>query len=127
MWPGAAPLHAATNGTVAVVLLGEAEAGKGYAEVYDVVKAKRLATIRYAHGDYKCGEVAMLGETIYIGTNVCLGPAGRAALYTAKGRRSRTSAASDFGTYGNAIVAGRRHDRGRFSTRTAPGSRSRTW
>ena len=42
VWPGAAPLHAATNGSIAVVLLGDAEAGKGYVDVYDVTKSKKL-------------------------------------------------------------------------------------
>ena len=104
VWPGAAPLHAATNGTVAAVMLGDAEAGKGYVDVYDVTKSKKLATFKYARGDYKCGEVAMLGETIYIGTSACLGPAGRGTLYSTKGRKIANVGGKDFGTYGNANV-----------------------
>ena len=104
VWPGAAQLHAATNGSVAVVLLGDAEAGKGYAAIYDVEKTKLVTSIKYAHGDYKCGEVQMLGDTIYLATNVCLGPAGRAALYTTKGKRIAAVGGKDFGTFGNANV-----------------------
>src|SRR5688500_4038993 len=54
VWPGAAPLRAATNGSVAAVLLGDAEAGKGYVEVYDVMRTKKLATFKYARGEFKC-------------------------------------------------------------------------
>jgi len=104
VWPGAAPLHAATNGSVAVVLLGDADAGRGYADVYDVLKTKRLASFRYAHGDYRCGEVAMLGDTIYIGANTCNAPAGRGALYSAKGHKIANVGGRDFGTYGNAFT-----------------------
>lgn len=102
VWPGAAPLHAATNGTIAVVLLGDAEAGKGYADVYDVAKAKKLTSFKYAHGDYRCGEVAMLGDSIYLATNVCAGPAGRATLYTTKGKKIAAVGGREFGTFGNA-------------------------
>src|SRR5262249_55632585 len=54
--PGTTPLHAATNsaGTIAVVLLGNAPAGKGYAEVWEVAAHKRLASFKYARGDFKC-------------------------------------------------------------------------
>lgn len=104
VWPGMAPLHAATNGQVAVVLLGDAERGQGYAEVYDVQKTKKLATIRYARGDWKCGEVQMLGDTIYIGASTCNSPSGRAALYTTKGRKIAAVGPRDFGTYGNSVV-----------------------
>lgn len=104
VWPGAAPLRAATNGTIAVVLLGDAESGRGYADVYDVTKTRKLASFRYAHGDYKCGDVAMLGDTIYIGASTCTAPAGRAALYTAKGKKIANVGGKDFGTYGNAFT-----------------------
>ena len=104
VWPGAAPLHAATNGSVAVVLLGDVEAGKGYADIYDVVKTRKLSSFRYAHGDYKCGAVAMLGDTIYIGADVCAGPSGRGALYTLKGKKLANVGGKDFGTFGNAHV-----------------------
>jgi len=104
VWPGAAPLRAATNGTIAVVLLGDAESGRGYADVYDVTKTKKLTTFKYARGDYKCGEVAMLGETIYIGASTCTAPAGRAALYTTKGRKIANVGGKDFGTFGNAFT-----------------------
>lgn len=104
VWPGAAPLHAATNGQVAVVLLGDAEAGRGYADIYDVAKSKKLATFRYARGDYKCGEVAMLGDTIYVGASTCQTPSGRAALYTVKGKKLANVGGSDFGTYGNSFT-----------------------
>jgi hypothetical protein len=101
IWPGAAPLHAATNGSVAVVLLGDAEAGRGYADVYDVTKPKKLASFKYAQGEFRCGDVAMLGDTIYIGANACNAPAGRGALYSAKGKRIASVGGKEFGTYGN--------------------------
>ena len=104
LWPGAAPLHAATNGTYAVVLLGDAEGGKGYADVWDVAKAKKVTSIRYAHGEFKCGDVAMLGETIYIGASTCTSPSARAALYTVKGRKIANVGPKDFGTYGSSSV-----------------------
>jgi hypothetical protein len=105
IWPGAAPLHAATNGAVAVVLLGDAEAGKGYVDVYDVAKTKKLATFRYARGEFKCGDVAMLGDVLYVGANVCSAPSGRAAIYTTKGRKiANVGGKADFGTYGAAYT-----------------------
>ncbi len=104
VWPGAAPLHAATNGAYAVVLLGEAEAGRGYADVWDVTKAKKVTTIRYAHGDFRCGDVAMLGDVIYIGASTCTSPSARAALYTIKGRKIANVGPKDFGTFGSAFV-----------------------
>jgi hypothetical protein len=105
VWPGAAPLRAATNGSVAAVLLGDAEAGKGYVDVYDVTKPKKLATFKYAHGEFKCGDIAMLGDTLYVGANVCTNPSGRAALYTAKGKKiANVGGKADFGTYGGAYT-----------------------
>jgi hypothetical protein len=101
IWPGAAPLHAATNGAIAVVLLGDAEKGRGYADVYDVTKTRKLASFKYARGDFRCGEVAMLGNTIYIGANACNEPAGRAALYSARGKKIANVGGKDFGSYGN--------------------------
>jgi hypothetical protein len=105
VWPGAAPLHAATNGSIAAVLLGDAEAGKGYVDVYDVTKPKRLATFKYAHGEFKCGDVAVLGDVIYVAANVCATPSGRGALYTAKGKKiANVGGKGDFGTYGGAYT-----------------------
>lgn len=105
VWPGAAPLHAATNGAVVAVMLGEAEAGKGYVEVHDVMKAKKLTSFRFARGDFKCGEIGMLGDTIYVGTSTCVSPSGRATLYSAQGTKiANVGGASDFGMYGNAYT-----------------------
>jgi hypothetical protein len=104
VWPGAAPLHAATNGQTAVVLLGDAEAGHGVAEVYDVAKAKKETTFHYARGDFRCGDVAMLGDTIYIGANLCKAPSGRAALYTIRGKKLANVGGKDFGSYGDAFT-----------------------
>jgi len=104
VWPGAAPLHAATNGQVAVVLLGDDEAGRGYADVYDVARAKKLASFRYAHGDFRCGDVAMLGDTIYISASTCQGPSARGALYTTRGRKIANVGGKDFGTYGSSFT-----------------------
>jgi hypothetical protein len=105
VWPGAAPLRAATNGNVAAVMLGDSAAGKGYVDVYDVLRTKKLATFRYARGVFKCGDVAMLGETIYVNATVCTAPSGRAALYTVKGRKlANVGGKPDFGTFGGAYT-----------------------
>jgi hypothetical protein len=104
--PGTAPLHAATNaaGTYAVVLLGDDEAGKGYAEVWDVQQAKRAATIKYARGNFKCGELAFLGDTILITARTCTAPAARGALYSLKGKKLANVGNADFGLFGGAYV-----------------------
>lgn len=105
VWPGAAPLHAATNGEVVAVMLGDAPTGKGHVDVYDVAKAKKLASFRYARGEFKCGEIAMLGDTILVEANVCDAPSGRAALYSIKGRRiAYVGGKRDFGTFGGAFT-----------------------
>jgi hypothetical protein len=67
------PLDARANaaGTIAVVMLGDGEKGKGIAEVWDVAKNKKLASIRYAKGDFKCGHGRVLGDTVYVSADVC--------------------------------------------------------
>lgn len=104
--PGTAAMRAATNpdGTYAVVLLGDAPKGAGYAEVWDVAKTKRSATFRYARGDYRCGEVAMLENTIYLSAAQCGQPAARAGLYRLDGRRIANVGGKDFGSFGGAYV-----------------------
>ncbi len=104
--PNASHLQATTNadGSFAVVLLGDAAAGRGHAEIWNVASAKRIASFTYGRGDFRCGEVAMLGETIYLSATSCNGPAARAALYSLKGRRIANVGGRDFGTYGNARV-----------------------
>ncbi len=104
--PGTAGMRAATNadGTFAVVLLGDATKGAGYAEVWDVAKTKRSATFRYARGDYRCGEVAMLENTIYLSAAQCGQPAARAGLYALNGRRIANVGGKDFGSFGSAYV-----------------------
>jgi len=104
--PGAATMRAATNaeGTFAVVLLGDAPKGAGYAEIWNVAKTKKAATFRYARGDFRCGEVAMLDNTIYLSAAQCGQPAARAGLYTLTGRRIANVGGKDFGTFGSAYV-----------------------
>lgn len=101
--PNAAELHAATNpaGTMFVVALGDAAAGRGYVEVWDVAKSKKLTTFRYARGDFRCGEVAMLDDTIYVSASQCTSPAARGALYSLKGAKLADVGGKDFGVYGN--------------------------
>ncbi|MBK9036974.1 MAG: hypothetical protein IPL61_37940 [Myxococcales bacterium] len=100
------PIRAVANvaGTTVVALVGDAEAGKGTLEVWDVGKKKKTATIKYAKGDYKCGDVAMLGDTIYVSASVCAGPDARGALYTLKGKKLADVGGRDFGTYGTSAV-----------------------
>lgn len=104
--PNAAQIRAATNadGTFAVFLLGDAERGRGYAEVWNVERSRKTATFRYARGEYKCGDVAMLGNTVYVSASMCGAPGARGALYTLKGRRIGFVGGRDFGVYGNAFA-----------------------
>jgi hypothetical protein len=105
--PSSTRLRAATNteGTIAVILLGDAAKGKGYAEVWDVTAAKRTATFRYARGDFQCGEVAMLdAKTIFVNATQCGQPAARAGLYRIDGRKIANVGGKDFGTFGGAVV-----------------------
>jgi hypothetical protein len=101
--PAAAQIRAATNasGSVAVFLLGDAQRGKGYAEVWNVTAQKKLATFKYARGDFRCGDVAILDDTIYLSTATCSAPAARAALYSLKGKKIANVGSSDFGVYGD--------------------------
>jgi hypothetical protein len=96
------PLDARVNaaGTLALVFLGDAEAGKGVAEVWDVTKARKLSVIRYAKGDYKCGTGQVLGDLVYISSSVCAGPAAKGALYSSRGKKLADVGGKDFGTYG---------------------------
>ena len=100
------PITAEINGagTLAVAMLGNGEAGKGYAEVWDVTKKKKLATIKYAKGDYKCGSAKLLGDTVFISASVCAGPDARGALYTSKGKKLADVGGKDFGTFGTEAV-----------------------
>lgn len=104
--PGMAALHATTNasGMIAVVLLGDAAAGKGYAEVWDVTTGKRTATFKYARGDFKCGEVHMTGDSIYLNASTCGSPAARGTLYSLKGKKIANVGGKDFGTFGTAAA-----------------------
>ena len=105
--PAAAQIRAATNanGSVAVFLLGDAQAGKGYAEVWDVTLQKKLATFKYARGEFKCGDVSIIDDTIYLSAATCGGPAARAALYSMKGKKIANVGGADYGVFGNANVA----------------------
>jgi len=106
LMPNTSTLRAATNedGSYAVVLLGDAPKGRGYAEVWNVAKTRKQATIRYARGVFRCGDVAMLDNTIYLSAAQCGEPAARAGLYNLRGRRLATVGGRDFGSFGNAFV-----------------------
>ena len=67
-------------------------------------KKKKVASIKYAKGDYKCGSAAMLGDTVYLSASVCAGPDARGALYTTKGKKLAEVGGKDFGTYGTSAV-----------------------
>ncbi len=92
----AEPLVASVDGAgkTAVVLIGPA------AEVWDVARNKKLATIKYAKGDHKCGDPQSLGDVVYISASVCAGPAAKGALYSLKGKKLADVGGKDFGTYG---------------------------
>ena len=104
--PGTSPLHATTNaaGTIAVILLGDARAGKGYAEVWDVPHAKKLSSFKYARGEFRCGDVSMVGDTVYVAASTCDSPGARGALYTTGGAKIANVGGADFGAYGNAVA-----------------------
>lgn len=103
---GMSTIRAATNatGSIAVVLLGDAPSGKGYAEIWDVPRTKRVTSFKYARGELRCGDVAMLGDSIYLAASACKQPTARAALYTTKGRKIANVGGADFGVYGHARV-----------------------
>lgn len=105
--PRAHDLHATTtaDGSYAVVLLGDTDRGRGYAEIWDVARSRRMTAFLYARGDFRCGEVAMLGETVYLSASTCTGPAARATLYSLRGRKIASVGGREFGSYGNAHVA----------------------
>ncbi|MCE9574563.1 MAG: hypothetical protein K8W52_15555 [Deltaproteobacteria bacterium] len=96
------PIEAVANadGTLAVVLSGDAEKGKGAAEIWDVAKGKKVIAAKYAKADYKCGHARVLGSTIFVSADVCAGPAARGTLFTAKGKKLADVGGKDFGTYG---------------------------
>ncbi|HUQ04484.1 MAG TPA: hypothetical protein VM261_18415 [Kofleriaceae bacterium] len=100
------PIDAAIDatGAWAVLMLGDAEKGKGVAEVWDVAKGKKTATIKYAKGDHKCGTAQVLGDVVYISASVCAGPAAKGALYSMKGKKLGDVGGKDFGTYGATAV-----------------------
>ena len=100
------PVEAVANaeGTLAVVLSGDAEKGKGAAEIWDVTKGKKVNAAKYAKGDYKCGHARVLGATVFVSADVCAGPAARGTLFTAKGKKLADVGGKDFGTYGTEPV-----------------------
>jgi hypothetical protein len=104
--PNAVTLRAATNvdGSYAVVLLGDAAKGLGYAEIWEVAKARKAAVFRYARGEFRCGEVAMLENTIYLSAVQCGQPSARAGLYALNGRKIANVGGKDFGSFGSSFV-----------------------
>jgi hypothetical protein len=100
------PIDAVVNatGTYVAVMMGNAEAGKGTVELWDVGKGKKLATIKYAKGDYKCGEAKLLGDTLFVSASVCAGPAARGWLFNLKGKKVADVGGKEFGTYGTVPV-----------------------
>ena len=103
---GENPLEAAANskGTLVAMLIGDAEAGKGEAQVWSVAKKKKLAVIKYAKGDYRCGTAHVIDELVFISAGVCSGPAAHGALYSSKGKKLADVGGAGFGTYGTVPV-----------------------
>lgn len=104
---GENPIEAAINsqGTMVAMLLGDADAGKGVAEVWSVgKKTKKLGTIKYAKGDYRCGTANVLDDLVFVSAGVCAGPAARGALYSPKGKKVADVGGKDFGTYNTVPV-----------------------
>ena len=97
------PIEASINtqGTIVAMLTGDAEAGKGIAEVWSVAKKKKTAKIAYAKGEYRCGSAWVLDELVYVSASNCMSPAAHGALYSAKGKKvADIGGSKDFGTYG---------------------------
>ncbi len=92
------------SGATAVLMLGDAGAGKGVAEVWDVAKGKKLTTIKYAKGDHKCGSPQVLADVVYINSSVCAGPSAEGTLYSLKGKKLGQVGGKDYGTYGATAV-----------------------
>jgi hypothetical protein len=97
-------LVAVASKTHAVVMIGDTESGKGVAELWDLAKSKKAATIKYAKSDFKCGVPKLLGSTVYISASVCAGPAARGTLYNLKGKPIAPVGGKDFGTYSEVAV-----------------------
>jgi hypothetical protein len=101
------PIDAVANatGTYAAVMAGNAEKGKGTVELWDVVKGKMIGKpIKYAKGEYKCGEARVLGDTLYISASVCAGTDARGWLFNSKGKKIGEVGGKEFGTYGTVPV-----------------------
>jgi len=101
------PIDAVANaaGSHAAVLLGNAERGKGTVELWDVVKGKRIGKpIKYAKGEYRCGEARLLGTTLYVSAAICAGTDARAWLFDGKGKKLGEVGGKEFGTYGTVPV-----------------------
>jgi hypothetical protein len=97
-------LLAAANDTHVVIMLGDAESGKGYAEVWELGASKKVATIKYGGDDFNCGVPRMLGDTVFISASVCAGPSARGALYNLKGKKIADAGGEEFGTYNEVAV-----------------------
>lgn len=91
-------------GKWAVLMIGDTEKGRGVAEVWDVTKAKKTATIKYAKGDHRCGVAQVLGDVVYVSASVCAGPAAKGALYSMTGKKLADVGGKEFGTYGASAV-----------------------
>ncbi len=91
-------------GKWAVLMIGDTEKGRGVAEVWDVARGKKTATIKYAKGDHRCGVAQVLGDVVYVSASVCAGPAAKGALYSMKGKKLADVGGKEFGTYGASAV-----------------------
>ena len=97
-------LVAVANATHAVVMIGDTEAGKGVAEVWDVAKAKKTSTIKYARptSSAACPSCSARRST---SARRCARDRPRAAaLYNTKGKRIADVGGKDFGTYSEVAV-----------------------
>jgi hypothetical protein len=88
-----------SGGTVAIAA-GDAKAGKGTVELWDVAGNKRIANLKYANGDFRCATIRFLGETLAVSADNCNGPSARGALYSKAGKRLADIGSSEFGTFG---------------------------
>lgn len=70
---------------------------KGYVEVWDVLQARKVATVRYpVRATEPCADIEMLGDTLMVKTGACNAAPTRGTLFTLAGRRIADAGGKDF-------------------------------
>jgi hypothetical protein len=70
---------------------------KGFVEVWDVLQARKVSTIRYpVRAAEPCADIEMLGDTLLVKTGACNAPPTRGTLYTLAGKKIADAGGKDF-------------------------------